>query len=225
MSYQSKNKTAQLHEGIQFKKSMLALCVMALSSPSFAQTAATENASATETVDEIVVSGMRQSLQNAQDVKRNASTFVDSVSASDIGALPDRSVLEAMQRIPGISIERFAAVDDLDHMSAEGSGAVIRGMTATSSEFNGRDSFTANSGRGLSFQDVSPEMMAGVDVYKNQQADMVEGGIGGTVSLRTRKPFDQSGMMTAFSAEATYGDLSEETKPTISGLFSKWCSH
>lgn len=222
MSYQSKNKAAQLHEGIQFKKSMLALCVMALSSPSFAQTAAADTA-ATENVEEIVVSGMRQSLQNAQDVKRNASTFVDSVSASDIGALPDRSVLEALQRVPGISIERFAAVDDPDHMSAEGSGAVIRGMSATRSEFNGRDSFTANSGRGLSFQDVSPEMMAGVDVYKNQTADMIEGGIGGTVSLRTRKPFDQDGMMTAFSAEATYGDLSEETKPTISGLFSnRW---
>lgn len=219
MSYQSKNKTAQLRGSIQFKKSMLAACVVALSAPSFAQTAATE----TENVEEIVVSGMRQSLQNAQDVKRNASTFVDSVTASDIGALPDRSVLEALQRVPGVSIERFAAVDDPDHMSAEGSGAVIRGMTATRSEFNGRDSFTANSGRGLSFQDVSPEMMAGVDVYKNQTADMIEGGIGGTVSLRTRKPFDQSGMMTAFSAEATYGDLSEETKPTISGLFSnRW---
>lgn len=209
-----KNQKAVQQQNIKFKKSMLAMCVMAMAAPAFAQDAI---------VEEVVVTGMRQSLQNAQEIKRNASTFVDSVSASDIGALPDRSVLEALQRVPGVSIERFAAVDDPDHMSAEGSGAVIRGMTATRSEFNGRDSFTANSGRGLSFQDVSPEMMAGVDVYKNQTADMIEGGIGGTVSLRTRKPFDQDGMMTAFSAEATYGDLSEETKPTFSGLFSnRW---
>lgn len=203
--------------GHLFRKSLLALCVVAVSAPAFAQSESDDQ------LEEVIVTGMRQSLQNAQDIKRNSSTFVDSVSASDIGALPDRSVLEAMQRIPGVSIERFAAVDDPDHMSAEGSGAVIRGMTATRSEFNGRDSFTANSGRGLSFQDVSPEMMAGVDVYKNQTADMIEGGIGGTVSLRTRKPFDQPGMMAAFSAEATYGDLSEETKPTFSGLFSnRW---
>lgn len=207
----------QLAKGT-FKKSLLALCVLSIGAPVFAQTSDDLGQ-----IEEITVTGMRQSLQNAQDIKRNASTFVDSVSASDIGALPDRSVLEAMQRIPGVSIERFAAVDDPDHMSAEGSGAVIRGMTSTRSEFNGRDSFTANSGRGLSFQDVSPEMVAGVDVYKNQTADMVEGGIGGTVSLRTRKPFDQDGMMTAFSAEATYGDLSEETQPTFSGLFSnRW---
>lgn len=213
-----KNDKTEVHNK-KFKKSMLAMCVMALGASAIAQTDSAVDAD----VEEVVVTGMRQSLQNAQDIKRNSSTFVDSVTASDIGALPDRSVLEALQRVPGVSIERFAAVDDPDHMSAEGSGAVIRGMTATRSEFNGRDSFTANSGRGLSFQDVSPEMMAGVDVYKNQTADMIEGGIGGTVSLRTRKPFDQDGMMTAFSAEATYGDLSEETKPTISALFSnRW---
>lgn len=204
--------------GVRFKKSLLAVCVMALSAPSFAQTAATE-----ENVEEIIVSGVRTNLQNAQDVKRNADTFVDSISAADIGSLPDRSVLEAMQRIPGVSIERFAASDDPDHFGVEGSGAVIRGMSATRSEFNGRDSFTANSGRGLSFQDVPPELMGGVDIYKNQSADMVEGGIGGTVSLRTRKPFDSNDRILAFNADYSYGDMAEEWTPTVSGLYSdRW---
>lgn len=204
---------------VRFRKSLLAMCVMAMSAPSLAQSPAADEGS----IEEIVVSGVRTNLQNAQDVKRNADTFVDSISSADIGSLPDRSVLEAMQRIPGISIERFAGVDDPDHFSVEGSGAVIRGMTATRSEFNGRDSFTANSGRGLSFQDVPPELMGGVDVYKNQSADMIEGGIGGTVSLRTRKPFDSPDRIIAITGDISYGDMAEKATPTISALYSdRW---
>ena len=174
-------------------------------------------------VEEVVVQGTRQSLQNAQDIKRDADTFVDAISSSDIGSLPDRSVLEAMQRLPGVSIERFAAKNDPDHFSAEGSGAVVRGMTATRTEFNGRDSFTANSGRGLSFQDVPPELMGSVKLYKNQSADMIEGGIGGTVSLHTRLPFDQDGQVFSVSVDSTYYDLNEVWSPSVSGLYSnRW---
>lgn len=208
-------------QGITFKKSMLAMCVMAMGSPALAQTASEEEQQ--PLLEEILVSGVRQNLENAQDIKRNADTFVDAISSEDIGSLPDRSVLEAMQRMPGVSIERFQAPDDPDHFGVEGSGAVIRGMSATRSEFNGRDSFTANSGRGLNFQDVPPELMAGVDLYKNQSADMIEGGIGGTVSLRTRKPFDQDDRMIAFTGDVSYGDMAEEASPTFSALFSdRW---
>lgn len=203
-------------QSITFKKSMLAMCVMAMGAPSLAQAQAADG----PLLEEIVVSGARQNLENAQDIKRNADTFVDAISADDIGSLPDRSVLEAMQRMPGVSIERFQAPDDPDHFGVEGSGAVIRGMSATRSEFNGRDSFTANSGRGLNFQDVPPELMGGVDLYKNQSADMIEGGIGGTVSLRTRKPFDQDGEMIAFTGDLSYGDMAEEVSPTVSALYS-----
>ena len=171
-------------------------------------------------VEVIEVKGTRANLQSAQNIKRLADTIIDGISAEDIGVLPDRSVLEAIQRVPGVSVERFAGPDDPDHFSVEGSGAIIRGMTQTRSEFNGRDSFTANSGRGLSFQDVSPELMGGVDIFKNQTADMIEGGIGGTVSLRTRKPFDSDGRVFAISGDWSYGDLAEKGSPTISGLFS-----
>tara|TARA_R110000850_G_scaffold37448_23_gene98672 strand:+ start:1785 stop:5174 length:3390 start_codon:yes stop_codon:yes gene_type:complete len=214
MVYRDNNKRV-----VPFKKSMLAICVMAIGSPTFAQDEPVQQ----EMLEEIVVSGTRQNLENAQDIKRNADTFVDAISAEDIGSLPDRSVLEAMQRMPGVSIERFQAPEDPDHFGVEGSGAVIRGMSATRSEFNGRDSFTASSGRGLNFQDVPPELMAGVDLYKNQTADMIEGGIGGTVSLRTRKPFDQDGQRIAFTGDVSYGDMAEEASPTVSGLYSnRW---
>lgn len=202
-----------------FKRSLLAAYMMTLSSvPALAQETSEDD------LEEVVVTGSRVNLQNAQDIKREADTFVDVISAEDIGSLPDRSVLEAIQRLPGVSIERFAAANDPDHFGVEGSGAVVRGMTQTRSEFNGRDSFTANSGRGLSFQDVPPELMGGVDVYKNQSADMIEGGIAGTISLRTRKPFDSDGRVLSFSADLTYGDMvGGAPTPTISGLWSdRW---
>ena len=216
MDFHKRNQGEAL-KSVKFKRSILAMCVMALSAPSFAQTEAPSD------VEEVIITGQRENLQNAQEIKRNASTVVDSISAEDIGSLPDRSVLEAMQRIPGVSIERFAAANDPDHFGVEGSGATIRGMSQTRSEFNGRDSFTANSGRGLNFQDVPPELMAGVDIYKNQSADMIEGGIGGTVSLRTRKPFEQPGRVMAFTADVSYGDMAKEYSPTGSILYSdRW---
>ena len=172
---------------------------------------------------EIVATGIRQSLENAQQIKRNADTFVDSITASDIGALPDRSVLEAIQRVPGVSISRFAAGDDPDHFSVEGSGVVIRGLSFVRSEFNGRDAFSANNGRALGFQDVPPELVGGVDIFKNQTADMIEGGISGVVNLRTLVPFDRSDRVLSISGEATYTDLAEEVSPSFSALYSdRW---
>ncbi|WP_054113170.1 TonB-dependent receptor [Marinagarivorans algicola] len=199
-----------------FKRSAIAACVMT----AFAAQAHAQDNEDPAVLEEVVVYGVKQSLQNAQDIKRDADTFVDAISASDIGALPDRSVLEALQRIPGVSIERFASAEDPDHFSVEGSGVVIRGLTQTRSEFNGRDTFTANNGRGLSFQDVPPELMGAVEISKNQTADMVEGGISGTVNLKTRLPFDSDERVIGFSAEATYSDLSEETTPTGSLMYS-----
>lgn len=202
-----------------FKKSTLAVCIAALTA---AQAYGQENTTTEDPValEEVLVYGVKQSLQNAQDIKRDSDTVVDAISASDIGSLPDRSVLEALQRVPGVSIERFAAADDPDHFSVEGSGVVIRGLTQTRSEFNGRDTFTANAGRGLSFQDVPPELMGSVEVAKNQSADMIEGGISGTVNLKTRLPLDNPERLIAFSAEALYSDLIEETTPAGSALYS-----
>ncbi|MGQ8366658.1 TonB-dependent receptor [Glaciecola sp. 1036] len=204
-----------------FNKSVMAVALISAMHTAYAQETETEEeANEEELVEQIEVRGTRANLLNAQNLKRNSETVVDSITASDIGVLPDRSVLEAIQRIPGVSVERFAGPDDPDHFSVEGSGAIIRGMTQTRSEFNGRDSFTANSGRGLSFQDVSPELMGGVDVYKNQTADMIEGGIGGTVNLRTRKPFDSQDRVFAIGGDWSYGDIAEKGSPTFSAVYS-----
>jgi len=151
--------------------------------------------------DEVVATGIRSSLKSAQDIKQNADTFVDAITSEDIGALPDRSVTEALQRVPGVTISRFAAADDPDHFSIEGSDVVVRGLSYVASQFNGRETFSANNGRSLSFADVPPELLGSVQVFKNQTADLIEGGIAGTVSLETVKPFDKAGRVIAGSAE------------------------
>lgn len=168
----------------------------------------------------IVVSGQRASMASSQQRKREAEEVVDSITAEDIGKLPDRSVTEVLQRVVGVSMDRTQARGDPIRFSAEGSGIVIRGMTYVSSQLNGRESFSANGGRSLSFEDIPPELMAGVDVYKNPSAEQIEGGIGGLVNLRTAMPFDYKGLKVSVSTKASYAQLNGKTKPEVSGLIS-----
>jgi TonB-dependent receptor len=183
---------------------------------------ATTEIDESEPTDEsvIIVSGIRQSLANSQDIKRDSDTVVDAITAEDIGALPDRSVTEALQRIPGISINRFAGSNDPDHFSVEGSGVVIRGLNFVRGEFNGRDAFSANGGRALGFSDVPAELLGSVIVSKNSTAEMIEGGLAGTVNLNTRVPFDKRGFFWGATLEANYSDLAKEITPQGSFLMS-----
>ncbi|RYE66254.1 MAG: TonB-dependent receptor, partial [Oxalobacteraceae bacterium] len=171
-------------------------------------------------METVVVSGQRAALQSAQRIKQNSDEIVDSIVADDIGKLPDRSVSEVLQRIVGVTMDRVMARGDPGRFSVEGSGVLIRGLTYVSSNLNGRESFSANGGRGLSFEDVPPELMAGVDVYKNPSAEQIEGAIGGLVNLRTALPFDYGGFKSALSVSVTQNKLADSTKPTFSGLIS-----
>jgi TonB-dependent receptor len=171
----------------------------------------------------VVVTGQRAALQSAQKLKQNAEQLVDSITATDIGALPDRSVTEALQRVSGVTIGRTADGRDADRISVEGSGVQVRGLSWVRGELNGRDSFSAKAGRTLSFEDVPPELMSGVDVYKNPSADIIEGGVGGTVNLRTRLPFDSGKRILAYSLDSSWGDLSKNWEPSGSVLYSnRW---
>ncbi|MEL7198781.1 MAG: TonB-dependent receptor [Pseudomonadota bacterium] len=204
----------------------LAIAIM-LAGPVYAQEAdpaeegdASVQVSNDEGDNEIIVSGYRASLESAQNIKRDSDTFVDAVTAEDIGALPDRSVAETLQRIPGITIGRFEKTTDPDRFSVEGTGVIIRGLPFARSELNGRDIFSATGGRVLSFNDVSPELLGRVEVFKNVTADMVEGGPSGTVNLVTRKPLDNPGTRIAGTVGANYGDLRGEWSPEFSILGS-----
>jgi TonB-dependent receptor len=175
------------------------------------------------TLEEVVVTGQRASILSAQATKRDAEQVVDAISAVDIGALPDRSISEALQRIPGVQLQRTNEARDPARLAAEGGGVFVRGLSWVRTELNGRDIFSANGGRSLSFEDVSADLLAGIDVYKSPTADQVEGGLAGIVNLRTRLPLEQREQLLAFSADYNYADLYGEGFTSGSGLYSdRW---
>ena len=213
----------------------LSLLGAASSLPALATDAATDadnNSSSSpqpdDSLSEVVVTGQRIDLDSAQHIKENADQIVDSIVATDIGKLPDRSVMEVLQRVPGISIDHtyrdMSGKIDPEHFNTEGAGLTIRGLTYVRSEVNGRDSFTANGGRSLSFDDVPPELLAGLDVFKNPSAEQIEGGVGGLVNLRTARPLDFDGARLSGTMQGTWGDLSRgNVKPAASLLLSdRW---
>ena len=217
---------AALHGGRRLATTSALGLGIVLSASAFAQTAndgAQPSADSDSTdLGEIVVTGIRRQLETSQARKQDATELVDAVTADDIGALPDRSVTEVLQRIPGLAIGRVPQPRDADRIAIEGAGVTIRGLSWVRSELNGHTAFSAKNSRVLGFEDIPPEMLAGVDVYKNPSAQQVEGGLSGTVNLRTRLPFDSEGRKFSFSAEGAWGDLSEELQPSGSVLFSDW---
>lgn len=220
MTRSNRGKEARFKNGV----SLAALALWGLAGTAHAQSGQADAAQADnseENVDSIVVVGVRRALATAQEIKKNADTFVDSITATDIGAFPDKSAAEALQRVPGITVNRLQSADDSTHPSGEPTDVLIRGLPFVRTEFNGRDALTADSARGLRFNDVSPELLARVDSFKNQTADMVEGGIAGTVDLHTRLPLDEKDFVIVGGARGNYGPNSGEVTPEYSGLISK----
>jgi TonB-dependent receptor len=178
----------------------------------------------------VVVVGQRAALESAAARKRTSDEIIDSVVADDIGKLPDKSVTEVLQRMPGVTIDRvlgradpLQGVGEDNRFAAEGSGVSVRGLSYVRSELNGRDSFSANGGRALSFEDVPPELLAGIDVYKNPSAERIEGAIGGLVDLRTHMPFDFKGFKGGATMEASHSQLRGSTTPAFSAMLSnRW---
>jgi iron complex outermembrane receptor protein len=172
-----------------------------------------------DTGSDIVVTGRRAALEAADERKRRSETIVDSVVADDAGKLPDNSITEVLQRVSGVSIVRFAALGDPDHFSVQGSGVQVRGLTGVASRLNGREIFSANNGRAILWSDITPELMAAVDVYKASTADLIEGGTGGQIDLRTKMPFDFNGKFhVAGTAELSLGDMANKGDPMGSVL-------
>ncbi len=170
---------------------------------------------------DIVVTGIRQSLANAASIKRNTMEVVDSITATDIGKLPDPNVAETLTRIPGVQAYRFGG--EASSPVGSGSGITIRGLTGqTASRTNGRSYFSAGQ-REFNIEGTSPAMVAGVDVFKNPSAEHIEGGIGGIVNVRTRRPFDFKGFAAAGSIGGKYNDLAEKAEPDAFALVSnRW---
>ncbi|MGB1291936.1 MAG: TonB-dependent receptor plug domain-containing protein, partial [Pseudoalteromonas sp.] len=213
-----KNQTKRTRLSLAVTYALMGLSPLFVSSFALAENDSAANAD--EDIEVIEVSGIRGSINSAQNLKRFADTVKDVITASDIGALPDKSVTEALQRVPGVTIERFASSDDPKHYADEGTGVLVRGLDRVRSEVNGRDAFSANASGGLSYEDFPAELLGAVEVVKNQTADLISGGISGTVNLLTRKPFDSDKQLISVNAKANYADFREEVTPSFSALFS-----
>lgn len=156
------------------------------------------------TLEEVVVTGQRASLEKAAEIKRNAAQVVEAVVADDIGKFPDNTVAEALQRVPGIQT--------VNNFNNEIVNPLIRGIGDILTTVNGREMFTGV-GRGFAFQDLPSEALARADVYKSSSADLIEGGVAGVIDLKLHKPFDfKQGLSLAANARAYYGQ--EVSKPS-----------
>ena len=168
-------------------------------------------------IEQIVVTGIRQSLRASMDLKRNTDGVVDAITAEDIGDFPDSNLAESLQRITGVSIDRERG---------EGKNVTVRGFGPDFNLvlLNGRQMPTAAGlGRSFDFGDLASEGISAVEVYKSGQADVPTGGIGSTLNIRTTRPLEAPGMNFTAAASGLHDTSTEKGDsftPEVSALFS-----
>ncbi|MYD96882.1 MAG: TonB-dependent receptor [Gammaproteobacteria bacterium] len=204
-----------------FKKTPLAAAIslaMASASASAQETPPQSGAAPTSgSIEEVVVVGIRQSLKQSMDLKRNRDGVVDAITAEDIGDFPDSNLAESLQRITGVSIDRERG---------EGARVTVRGFGPDFNLvlLNGRQMPTSSGlGRSFDFGNLASEGISAVEVYKTGQADVPTGGIGATMNIRTTRPLEASGMNFTAAASGLHDASTEEGSgftPEISALFS-----
>lgn len=200
-----------------FKVALIAGSALAMPTTAWAQQAA----DAEKPVDEIIVTGFRQSLQAALNVKKNSVAAVDAVVAEDIAKFPDQNLAESLQRIPGISISRDGG---------EGRAITVRGLSSqfTRVRVNGMetiatsvDGASANRDRAFDFNVFASELFSSLVVHKTAEASLDEGSLGAVVDLNTGNPLaGKTGLTGAASIVGSYNDLSKNLGPRLAGLLS-----
>lgn len=166
-------------------------------------------------VTEVTVVGIRASLQSAQAIKQQSEMVVDSIVAEDIGKLPDISVADALQRVPGVQVAQQGQGGETDTV-------VIRGLPNVVTTVNGNEIFSGI-GRGFSFQNMPATAVKAIEVYKTSDASLPLGGIAGYVDMQLFKPFDFNGLKVAGTVTGTRSDYGGATDPSGSLLVSdRW---
>ena len=165
--------------------------------------------------ESIVVTGLRRSLQSAQNIKRNSEQIVDAIVAEDIGKLPDIAVSDTAARIPGIQVERSGG---------EASRVLLRGLDRFNytTTYNAREIFTAET-RSVALQDFPAGAISAIEAFKTSTANLVEPGIAGLINVRSRRPFDFDGFELAGSVWGVYPNQSRDLEPNAQLLVSnRW---
>ncbi len=169
--------------------------ISAVVAPAYAQEAAAE-----EEEDAIVVSGFRASLENAVNEKKKNDQILESVSAEDIGKLPDASIGESIARLPGVTSQR---------LNGRANVISIRGFGPDFSQtlLNGREQTSTGDNRGVEFDQYPSEIVSQVVVYKSPTASLIGQGLVGTIDVRTIRPLDYGKSVIAVGARGTYAEL------------------
>ncbi len=154
-------------------------------------------------LQEIVVTGLRASLEKSLDIKKDASVVLDSINATELGRFPDADVADSLEHLPGITIERTTGGEGI-HVNVRGLGPQYNITT-----LNNRILASDDDSRDLAFDVLPSEVISGADVLKSAQASALEGSIGGTVNLRTASAFDNPGFHGGVHAEGNDNDMSD----------------
>jgi len=216
-------QTRQRHTPPRLSK--LNACLLAGSSLLIASAAQAQQTAKSEpaALDQVVVTGLRASLESALRTKRDDSGIVDVIKAEDMGKFPDTNLAESLQRVPGVVIDRDAG---------EGRSITVRGLGQdfTRVRINGVEALAttggtdssggANRSRGFDFNVFAADLFSSLTVRKSSSADVDEGSLGATVDLQTARPFDLKGFTAAVSLKGVYNDLSGKTNPKASFLVS-----
>ena len=195
-----------------FKKNSIAVAIATLAGVSGGALAQTEQDASLE---EVVVLGIRGSLDKSMDAKRDAQGVVDAISAEDIGKFPDTNLAESMQRISGVSIDR---------VNGEGSRVTVRGLGPDFNlvTLNGRQLARTTGGRSFDFQNIASDMVTGVEVAKTSDATLPSGGMGATINLLTARPLETPERTIRFAAKGVIDESSDDADmtPEFSGFYS-----
>jgi len=194
-----------------------------LVNPVFAQEQAGEE------LQEVVVTGLRSSLIQSMEIKRDAIGVVDAITAEDIGKFPDTNLAESLQRIPGVSIDRQNG--EGGQVTVRGFGpaynlVTLNGRTVPTAEVNlygSQSNYSGGQGRSFDFSNIAAEAVSALEVYKTGQALLPSGGIGATINVKTRRPLDKPGMQASFGVKGLYDTSTEDgdsVTPEVSGVLS-----
>ncbi len=194
-----------------------------------ATAASATSAADVEEIDEVVVTGIRASLQQSLDVKRNADARLEVVTAEDVGKLPAHNVADALRGLPGVNISSSSAdeggFDEADRVSLRGTSPSLTQTLINGHSVGSADWFVLsqgnNVGRSVSYSLLPSELVNSVEVNKSSRASLQEGGTTGTVNIITRKPFqfDKSFTFEA-SLGSVYSDQADSYDPQLSGLIN-----
>jgi iron complex outermembrane recepter protein len=191
------------------------LLALAITTPAAAQESTNNTQGSSDELKEVIVTGLRVSLQRNLDIKRDAVGVVDAISAEDIGKFPDSNVAASLQRVPGVSIQRSG-------MRGEPTGVTVRGFGGDFNEtlFDGRRISTAAGGRSVDFSTVGADFVGGLQVMKTPDITLSSSSIGATINVQFPKPFDHPGPRFVGTAAASLQDGANDTRPTVGALFS-----